>query len=502
MGRRTKASIFADFTGGMNVDSSPTSLELNQALDLDNVILLPQGGFKKTNGNSEYNSTAMASGAAVHGSGFYRNITDVEYMMQISGTKIYKSEFDGTMDDITGAVTISTGQDNIWSYTQMNDLAIFVGGNRSTDVPLKWNGTGNAAVLAGTPPVGKWCISANNRLFIANTVAAPSRINWSILGNPEDFSGAGSGSQDVATNDGDQLVGACLLATDHLLVFKQNSIHELVVRTAPFPLFPLFTDIGAISNRAILDVDGVCFFVTPEPRMKATDGNSIVDFPDTFNAIWDGLNKSRLQYIQGIYDKKRRLVMWFCSYGASAANDFCIAWDLDRKSWIKFSSGHNMNTASMMQDRVIYGGGYDGKIYKIDDDSTANYASEGDTPIDAYWRSGWMDNDQMINMKHIPYVDLNFKTQDSGTFRFSYGYDFQSDRNSASINMQQGGALWGTGIWGSSSWGGTTDKTKLEHLKGNGKFFQFCIRNNNDDEAFQFNRLSFPVNVDAPYALR
>lgn len=502
MGRRSKSTTFSDFSGGLNTDASPTSLELNQALDLDNIILLPKSGFKKRNGNSEFNGTAMDSGAAVHGLGFYRTIADVEYLMAICGTKIFKSEFDGTMDDITAALTITTGQDNIWIYNQMNDLAIFVGGNRATDVPVKWNGTGNAAILAGTPPVGKWAITANNRLFIANTVAAPSRIQWSILGNPEDWTGDGSGSQDVATNDGDNLVGAVLLATDHLLLFKQNSIHELVVRTAPFPLFPLFSKIGAISSRAILDVEGVCFFITAEPRMKATDGNEIIDFPDTINSVWDGLNKSRLQYIQGVYDKNRHLVLWFCSNGSSTTNNFCIAWDLDRKAWLKFTSGHDMNAAMIMRDRVIYAGSYAGKVYEINDPDTTDDASESGAAVDGYWRSGWMDMGEMINMKHIPYVDLNFTTQDSGTFEFSYGFDFDSDRNTLSISMQGLSSLWDSATWDISLWGGTTDKTKMQHLKGNGKFIQFKIRNENEDQSLQFNRLAFPAKIDAPYSLR
>lgn len=502
MGRRSKDVVFSDFSGGMNTDSSPTSLDLNQALDLDNVVLLYKSGFEKVHGNSAYNSSAMASGSAVHGLGYYRNISETEYLMAIAGTKIYKSELDGVMDDITGAVTISTGQDNIWTNTQMNDLSIFVGGNRSTDVPIMWSGSGNAAILGGTPPVGKWATAANNRLFIANTIANPSRINWSILGNPQDWSGAGSGSQDVSTNDGDQLVGSCLLATDHLLLFKQNSIHELVVRTSPFPLFPLFSKSGAISNRAILAVDGVCYFITPEPRMKATDGSELIDFPTTFDEIFDGLNKSRLQYIQGMYDKKRGLIMWFCSYGTSGTNDFCIAWDTVHKSWLKFSAGHNMNAVSMMADRTIYGGAYDGVVYKIDDTAATNYASEGGTAIDSYWESGWMDMEHMVNMKHIPYVDTNFSTQDSGTFDFSYGYDFNSDRSTTSISMVSNGGQYGTALYGTGVYGGATDKTKMLFLKGNGKFFQFKIRNANTSELLQFNRLAFPVKLDAPYAMR
>lgn len=500
MSRRSKGVVFSDFSGGLNADASPTTLELNQALDLDNVILLPKSGFKKRNGNSTYNSSAMASGAAVHGLGYYRQSDGDEWLMAITGTALFKSEFDGTMDTITGSLTITTGQDNIWTYEQMNDIAIFVGGNRAADVPIKWSGSGNGAALGGTPPVGKFCIKGNNRLFIGNTVANPSRIYWSILGNPEDWSGSGSGSQDVSTNDKDQLVGAVLLSNDHLLVFKQNSIHELVIRTAPFPLFPLFSNVGSICPP--VDVDGIAFFITPEPRMKATDGTKIIDFPDTINSIWDGLVKTRLQYIQGVYDRVRRLVMWFCSSGGSSTNNYCIAWDLDRKAWLKFTTGHDMNVISIMKDRTLYGGAYDGKVYELNDSDETNDASEGGAAIDGYWRSGWMDMDQMIHMKHIPYVDLNFRSQGSGTFDFSHGYDFNQDTNTVSISQAAGGSLWDSATWDSSTWGGLNDKTKMEHIKGNGKFFQFRIRNANASQRLTFNRLAFPVNVDAPYAVR
>lgn len=502
MTRRSKSVLLDDFSGGLNTDSSPTSLELNEAIDMDNVISLPTGGFIKRNGNSAFNSSAMASGAAVHGLGYMRTLTEVEYLMAICGTKLFKSEFDGTMDDITGALTITTGQDNQWTYAQMNDLAIFVGGNRSTDVPIKWNASGNGAVLGGTPPVGKWCITGNNRLFIANTVAAPSRIQWCILGNPEDWTGDGSGSQDVATNDGDTLVGADLLGNDHLLLFKQNSIHELIIRTAPFPLFPLFKKVGAVSNQGIVNVDGITYFITPEPRMKATDGTKIIDFPITIDSVWDGLNKARLQYIQGVYDKKRKLLLWFCSNGSSGTNNFCIGWDLTDKSWFKFTTGHNMNVLSIMQDRLIYGGGYDGKVYKMNDENATNDASESTSAINGYWRSGWLDMGEMINAKNIPYTDINFSTQDNGSFDFSYGYDFDQDRNTISINMEAGGGKFGTAIFGVDVFGGTSDKTKMNFMKGNGKFFQFRLRNNGSSQRFQINRMSFPSNLDAPLALR
>ncbi len=270
---------FFDFSGGLNTKSPSMVLGNNEASDLQNINLLPTGGFERRNGNSAFNATAMDSGSSVHGLGYYKLSSSSYYMMAIAGTKIFKSDnLDGTMDDITGSLTITTGKDKIWTHAQMNNLSIFVGGE--PNAPIKWNGTGNAAVLGGSPPSGEFGLMANNRFFIGNTASNPSRIYWSILGNPEDWSGAGSGSQDIKLNDGDTLVGAVVTGLDTMFLFKQNSIHLLNINNAPFPVYPLFTDIGAISKRAIINIDGVIYFITPEPRMKATDGTRVISFPD------------------------------------------------------------------------------------------------------------------------------------------------------------------------------------------------------------------------------
>lgn len=502
--RRSKSVIFSDFSGGWNADDSPTSLALNQALDLDNIVLLPRSGFKKRNGNSLFNSTAMNSGAAVHGLSYYRQADGDDWMVSIAGNKIYKSDdLDGTMDDISAALTITSGQNHIWNAVSMNDLIILIGGNRSADSPIKWNGTGNAAVLGGSPPAGKVVVQASNRLFIANTEALPSRVQWSVVGDPEDWSGDGSGEADISANDGDEITALAHLGTDHLITFKQNSIHELVLGAgSPFPVYPLYRNVGAISGRGVVDVDGVLYFITPEPRMKAFDGTKIIHFPDTINSVWDSLNKSRLQYLQGVYDRTRHLVLWFVSYGTSDTNNFCIVWDLTRKCWLKFSTGHSMNCVAHMQDRKIYAGNYVGKVFKMDDSTTVDDASESVVAETAYWRSGWMDLEDMINSKHIPYIDIGFHAQTSGTFAFSYGYDFLQDAKSVSISQSTSGFRLGTDLLDVGRLGGQTDKSKLSFMRGNGKFFQFALTNNGESQAFQINKVAFPVKVESPYALR
>lgn len=496
MTRESRSIALYDFTGGLNTKSSVTSLAQNQARDLQNINILPNGGFEKRRGNTTFNSTAMDSGAAVHGLGYYRQAAGTDYLMAIAGTKIFKSDsLDGTMDDITGALTITTGADNIWTHVTMNNLSIFVGGNRSANVPIKWSGTGNAAVLGGTPPVGEFGVVANNRLFIGNTIANPSRMQWCTLGNPEDWTGTGSGNQDIGANDGDTLVGAIPVNVDNMLCFKQNYIYEMSIRVAPFPVFPLFPNVGAVSKRGIVAVDGIVYFITPEPRMKATDGTQIFEFPDTIDDVWDSLNSDRLVYLHGVHYRRLHQIWWFVSSSGQTTHDLALVWDLKRKCWLRHTTGYKMNTAVIARDRTAYAGAYDGKIYKQDTSGTYSDASEASSLIDAYWRSGWQSNGPTIEKKTIPYSFLSFTRQPSGSFTYSYGYDFNPDKTTETISLTSPSFILGSSVLGIGILGGDEDFFKLLLMKGQGHYFQSRIRNSNDGESFSFNGLEYPVQV-------
>lgn len=479
----------SDFSGGLNTRSSVTSLNINEARDLQNINILPSGGFEKRRGNSAFNSSAMDSGAAVHGLGYFRTAAGVEYMMAIAGTKIFKADnLDGTMDDITGAVVITAGADNIWTHSVINNLSVFVGG--APDAPIKWNATGNAAALGGTPPSGSFGFAANNRMFIGSTSANPSRIYWSALGLPEDWTGVGSGSQDVGLNDGDTLVGGAILGIQSALLFKQNSIHLLNIQTAPFPLFPLFRDIGAVSKRGIVVVDGIVYFMTPEPRMKATDGTRIIDFPDTIDNTLDNLSKSRLKYIHGIHHRRLNQIWWFVSTASATSHDLCLVWDLKRKCWLRHTSGYKMNCASTVSDRLSYCGGYNGVIYKQDDSSSVNDASEtAPGTISAFWRSGWMDLGEMLNSKTVQLSKLCYTVSSNGSFIYGFGYDFNPDSSLNTLSYTSSIFILGTSILGTGTLGDSTEQIKLVHMNGSGSFFQFLLKNANESERFSFNRL-------------
>lgn len=283
-----------------------------------------------------------------------------------------------------------------------------------------------------------------------------------------------------------------------MLLFKQNSIYDLVTRNPPFPLFKRFSNIGCVSKRGAVTVGDITYFITPQPRMKATDGYKIVDFPSTIDDVWDGLNKDRLQYIHGIHYPKLDQIMWFCSNGTSTTNDYCIIWDLINKCWLRHTTGYKMNTSTIAQDYLLKTGAYDGKIYNQDTSNVFADASETSPgAINAYWRTGWVGFESIILKKHIPYTTVNYTTQTSGNFTFAIGFDFDQDRKSFSIDMQPGGGKYGSAIYGTGTYGGISEKLKLLFIKGGGKFTQFLVKHVDSVAGFKFSGFELAKKTNA-----
>ena len=499
MARQSKAIRFFDFTGGLNTKSPVTSLQPNQALDLDNIVLLPSGGFQKRRGNSAFNSSAMESGSAIHGLGYYRQADADEFLVSVVSSKVYSSPMTGTMTDRTGALSITAGGNSVWTSFVMNNNVYFVGG--APDAPFQWTGSGDATALAGSPPSGNFGFTHNRRAFIGNTTANPSRIAWSKLADPADWSAAGSGTQDIQEGDGDTLVCGVPISTDRVVLFKQNSIHNLDTTAAPFTTFPIARGVGCVGKLAWVKVNNTIYFITPQARMKAYDGNTITEFPDTIDNVWDGLSSTRRQYIVGEYNKRLNQIYWYCSNGSSSTNNYCIVWDITRSCWLRYTTGHDMNVTATNQAGTLYGGAYDGKIYQMDVSAVYTDASESSTAINGYWRSGWISLENMIESKYFPYLDVSFTTQSTGTLYVSYGFDFSPDRKTVSFSQQTTGDVYGTGVYGTAVYGGAADNAKLIHTKGQGKFFQFAIKNPNASEAMSINGLEIPIKVSSPTAL-
>lgn len=485
MPARGKSIELTDFSGGLNTFDPEYLSDLNQSPDLDNLVIVDKG-FKKRNGDSTWNSTAMVSSAtAITGGGYIKLDAGTEIIGAVAGTKFFSdSGLSGTMSDKTGAVTITSGQNNFWTSVNFNNLQIWFGG--APDAPFKYSGTGNASALGGTPPSAYTAFVGNNRVFAVGTAANPSRIYWPVVSNPEDWTGTGSGNADVALSDGEGLQFGVMNGVDSAILFKNSSTHMMVTTRQPFPIYQLQKGIGAAGKRAFAQANGVTYFITPGRRMYSTvDGLNFTSYPNDINDIFDSINTSRIPYIVGYYHQPLEWIVFMVSTGSNTTNNYAIIWDIKHQCYLRCTTGFKANTAFIVQNRRFFCGHYDGKLYEKDKDTVFSDASETSPgPINAYWRTPFKNMGGLDETLHPLYYTVSAHTESSTILSLSYGFDYATTLKTQNSSVIASGGQWDSALWDVALWGGQNATNVRMYVGSRGNLFSLTIGNAIASQAF------------------
>lgn len=215
--------------GALSYDSPDQAglIDIPFLLDARNTVFEFDGGPRKVPGANLFNTATLEAGAAVMGVyDYWRQGTTGSAAQKVVvhvSTKVKAASIDGIFSDIGTGLTSGA----IPHYSTFDDLLI-IGSSASADVPRSWDQT-TFQNLAGSPPRFSFSVPHKNRQWAAGIYATPSRLHYSASLDPEDWTGAGSGSIDVDPNDGDAITGI-ISHKNELWVFKgpyRGSIHRI-----------------------------------------------------------------------------------------------------------------------------------------------------------------------------------------------------------------------------------------------------------------------------------
>ncbi len=454
-----------NFAGGYCGNLPSSQLGLNQALDLDNIVLSTTGlGFRSRLGDVAY-STPLNGTNAIQGAGYLDNTSD-RYLVAVAGSnKVYSSgNFGGSFSDISGSLTVTGGQDSQWTFVSFSNKLLGFGGPINTpDAPFQYTGSGNATILS-TAPSAYGAFSANNRVFAYRTSANKSTIYWSVLGDYTDWSGTGSGSAVVGSlNDNGSVTAHAVLSTNYALIFKNTRTYQLILSAAPFPIYSFSDTVGCVGKNAVVTVDGTAYWITQYGRMVSSKGEGIDTYPNSADDLWASVSISRYPYISGFRQKGSDFdwIVWLVSTNATS-NNLAIIWDLQNKCWLKCSTGYKFALGIFdPPSGNYYFGNYVGQFYKLNVAATYADASESPTTIASYWRSGWLNPGSPEQIVHIDKIVATYTVKASGNITVNYGFDFTAD--SKSFTLAQAATA------------SETATSRSSQLTGRGNFFQFKI---------------------------
>ena len=316
--------------------------------------------YKRFNG-SEYE---IATGSDVLGASTYR---------------IYDISSPSVPINITGAMALS--QDAVFDFAVIADTLIMVTEGR--DQVMQWQGTGNVTTVS-TAPRGKYAEEFFNYLFIVNTTANPERAYWSNLYDFNTWTGT-----DFYRLE--SFVTGIIRQESNLILFTRNSI-TVVQYTGdaltPFNFRRLDTNIGCISNRTLVNIEGTIYWLGPDGfiyRMAGdlTPQRATEAVPrTTASLIQNSLSKACA------IDHKELRQYWCCvRKDTTSDNDFIIVIDY-LVNEIFFYQGIQANSIANFTDSngtfKTYFGDRTGRVY-LTNSGDSDYF-EGDKTAISYYK--------------------------------------------------------------------------------------------------------------------
>jgi hypothetical protein len=177
------------------------------------------------------------------------------------------------------------------------------------------------------------------------------------------------------------------------------------------------------------------------------------------------------------------------TYGDNnTTNNRVFVWDFSRSNLLRKQEGawSPLTGISAAQFTV-----YNGKLYYGTADATGYvYEMEYSTPSDTgsainsyYWTAEFSGLDGHENMQK-DFRAIRLLVELSGDWMMTLGYRVDSDSGEGSttqIDLNPGGAIWGSFNWGSTTWGGGADQKELTIYLGQvtGKRIQLKFSNQN-----------------------
>jgi len=370
--------------GGVNTFAYETEIKDNQLTVGKNIELSTVGKIKKRLGKNTVLDDP--GGAAVVGMLYFKAPTVDERMVMVQGTSIYQSTLplatSGNWSDLSLTMTA-----NQYSTSMVNaDEKVFI--SNGTDTVKYHNGAGvlECGDTNTDPPKGKVLAYHKNRLWVFNTTTNP---DWGWYSNALEPLVFNRSTNVFKTASGEAVeIMAAVPVGDSIIIFKEDSIHELTIAGATaayWNLKPIENRYGCASYYCAIPHGGVIYYLSFSGIRTLGGEFGEVPMSKLVKETWDTINWD--------YITRSRMIIWdnkiFVSIptGTSTSPDTVLIWDLLTSAW-SIIDGWNVGcwgifvektpgSANAFEETLMFGEGNDGwvnqcfKSTQFNDDSSA-----------------------------------------------------------------------------------------------------------------------------------
>jgi hypothetical protein len=230
--------------------------------------------------------------------------------------------FTGSDDDMW---TLAVNTDDVYATQGVNKIH-------------KFDGTNEFAEVATSVPA-KQIIMFNRRLILAQPFEGgdfqSTRIKWSAIGDPEDFTSITSGDEDLTIVP--DPINQILAGRNVFAIYRENAVQTAAntgIVEAPFAFSHPIIGVGSLGLSAV-SVGNVHYFLGRD-NAYIFDMTTVLPIGDRVRTDIDNINFARTSQIRGYYNPNTREYQIFIPMGGVDFATDALIYYIPTRSWSKW----------------------------------------------------------------------------------------------------------------------------------------------------------------------
>jgi hypothetical protein len=450
--------------GGLILNKDVYNMQPGEALQLTNFEPSVEGGYRRINGTTKYNSTIVpqvsSSAERVQMSAIFNGI-----IVAARGGTVSTGTTSGSWTSrATSKGTTYTYDFDKYNYNGTNKIIIATGEAAAFTLDTSYTEDIINATGGGTAPTNpKYVKSFANHMWYGGM----SNSTHSVI-----FSGPFT-EDDFDTNAGEIKVGDVVTGLkvfrDELFIFCQRKIYKVTgTSSSNFALAEVAKNVGSIAHHSIQEVSGDLLFLSADGirTVAGTERIGDVELGTVSKQIQDRINDITYTNVTSLVIRdKSQYRLFYPTDGAEDSSKGIIAvikinpntgqlgYEYADIKGLKVSC---CDSDYISNEETVVHGGYDGYVYKQESGNVWTRASTTDA-LDSTYRSPDMTMGDPGIRKSMERVNLNWKPEGevSASLYLQYNYNDRETPQPSLISLSSSGsgAYFGTGKFGAAVYG-------------------------------------------------
>ena len=453
--------------GGLVLNKDVYDMAAGEALQLINFEPSTEGGYRRLNGTTKYNSTIVPQVTLANERIQMSAIFNDKIIAARGGTVSYGGTSGSWTSLATSQGTTHTYDFDKFNFNGTSKIIIATGEAAAFTVDSSFNVDVINATGGGTAPTNpKFIKTFANHVFYGGMSNSTHSILFSVPFSEDNFTSA-SGAGEIKVGD---IVTGLKVFRDELFIFCQRKIFKITgTSSSNFALAEVAKNVGTIAHHSIQEVSGDLLFLSADGirTVAGTERIGDVELGTVSKQIQDRINDITYDNVTSlvIRDKSQYRLFYPKTTGVESNSKGIIAVikvnPNTNQLGYEYADIKGLKVSCCDSDYIsnvetIVSGGYDGYIYKQESGNVWTRISTTYN-LDSTYRSPDMTMGDPGIRKSMERINLNWKPEGEVSanmfLQFNYNDVNTPQPSVITLSSSGSGAYFGIGLFGTSAYG-------------------------------------------------